>query len=138
MIQVNLDRLMLDRGVSIDELAEKLGISRKHLWTLRAGKALSINFEILKDVCDALQCTPGDVLTYPRSSTKQRAEMSPGTKPPREAHQQLVLDALANDSLDVDELCNVTGLKPQHASVAALSLELAGLVQLRGGLYRLR
>jgi len=63
-IHVNLDRLLLDRGISLTELAEEVGITLPTLSILKTNKARAIRFSTLSALCRALRCQPGDLLEY--------------------------------------------------------------------------
>lgn len=63
-IVVNVDVMMARRKMSSGELAEKIGITPANLSILKTGKAKAIRFSTLDALCEALECTPGDVLEY--------------------------------------------------------------------------
>lgn len=63
-IVVNVDVMMARRKISSGELAEKIGITPANLSILKTGKAKAIRFSTLDALCEALECTPGDVLEY--------------------------------------------------------------------------
>ncbi len=63
-IMVHLDRVMLDRNISLSELAEKVGITLANLSILKNNKARAIRFSTLAAICQALDCQPGDILKY--------------------------------------------------------------------------
>lgn len=63
-ITITIDELMLSRGMSLTELADKVGITLANMSILKTGKARAIRFETLKKICDALDCEPGDILKY--------------------------------------------------------------------------
>lgn len=63
-IKVNLDRVMLDRKVSLTELAEKVGLTLANLSILKSNKARAVRFSTLAAVCRELNCQPGDILEY--------------------------------------------------------------------------
>lgn len=64
MIVLRLDRVMADRKMSLNELAEKVGISNVNLSNIKTGKISAIRFSTLGGICKALHCQPGDVLEY--------------------------------------------------------------------------
>ncbi|WP_429964992.1 helix-turn-helix domain-containing protein [Enterococcus sp. AZ072] len=64
MIKINLDRVMLDRKMSSNELAKKIGIAPANLSILKTGKAKGIRFNTLEKICTVLDCQPGDILEY--------------------------------------------------------------------------
>jgi putative transcriptional regulator len=61
-IKVNLDLLLVERKMKLTELAEKVGITLANLSILKTGKARAIRFSTLEALCEALDCTPGDLL----------------------------------------------------------------------------
>ena len=61
-IKVNLDLLLVQRRMKLTELAEKVGITLANLSILKTGKAKAIRFSTLVALCEALDCTPGDLL----------------------------------------------------------------------------
>ena len=64
MIIVNLDVMMAKRKISSQELAEKVGITQANLSILKNNKGRAIRFSTLNAICEALHCTPGDILEY--------------------------------------------------------------------------
>ncbi|MDF0480714.1 helix-turn-helix transcriptional regulator [Vagococcus sp. PNs007] len=64
MIKVNLNIVMAQRGMSSNELAEKIGITPANLSVLKTGKAKAVKFSTLEKICEALNCQPGDILEY--------------------------------------------------------------------------
>ncbi len=63
-IIVRLDRVMVDRKVSLTDLADKVGITLANLSILKTGKAKAIRFSTLEAICKELRCQPGDILEY--------------------------------------------------------------------------
>ena len=63
-IILRLDRVMADRKMSLNELAEKVGVSNVNLSKMKNGKISAIRFSTLEAVCEALNCQPGDLLEY--------------------------------------------------------------------------
>lgn len=64
MIIVNIDVMMAKRKISSNELAEKIGITPANLSILKTGKAKAVRLTTLDAICQALDCTPGEVLEY--------------------------------------------------------------------------
>jgi putative transcriptional regulator len=62
-IQIHLDQLLHDRGMTLTELAEQAGISIVNLSILKNGHARAIRFTSLTRICQALSCQPGDLMT---------------------------------------------------------------------------
>ena len=65
-IILRLDRMMADRKISLNELAEKVGIANVNLSKIKTGKVSAIRFSTLDAICDVLDCQPGDILEYKR------------------------------------------------------------------------
>ncbi len=63
-IILRLDRVMADRKISLNELAEKVGIANVNLSKIKTGKISAIRFSTLEAICEALNCQPGDILEY--------------------------------------------------------------------------
>ena len=63
-IRVHLDRVMLERGISLTELAGRVGITLANLSILKSNKAKAIRFSTLDALCEELHCNPGDILKY--------------------------------------------------------------------------
>lgn len=64
MIVLRLDRIMLDRKMSLGELAEKVGITNANMSNIKTGKINAIRFTTLDAICKILECQPGDILEY--------------------------------------------------------------------------
>ncbi|MEE8823367.1 hypothetical protein LASUN_09770 [Lentilactobacillus sunkii] len=69
-IKINLDRLLLDRQMSLTELSQSVGITMANLSILKTGKAKAIRFSTLEELCEVLGCQPGDILEYTPPTTK--------------------------------------------------------------------
>ena len=69
-IRVTLDRVLLERRMSLTELADRVGVTVANLSILKTGKARAIRFSTLQAICRELKCQPGDLLIYeePRGS----------------------------------------------------------------------
>lgn len=63
-IKVNLGLLLVERGMSLTELAERVGITLPNMSLLKTGKVRGIRFSTLDRICRALDCQPGDLLSY--------------------------------------------------------------------------
>ncbi|MEZ5946199.1 MAG: helix-turn-helix transcriptional regulator [Hyphomonas sp.] len=63
-IRVTLDRVLLDRRMSLTELSERVGVTLANLSILKTGKAKAIRFSTLEALCRELQCQPGDILIF--------------------------------------------------------------------------
>ena len=63
-IRVRLDRMLLERGMTLTELAERVGVTYANLSILKTGKARAVRFSTLAALCDVLECQPGDLLEF--------------------------------------------------------------------------
>jgi putative transcriptional regulator len=61
-IVVRLDRLLLERRMTLTELAERVGITIVNLSILKTNKARAVRFSTLEALCRELACQPGDLL----------------------------------------------------------------------------
>lgn len=63
-IVINLDVMLAKRKMSLTELSDLVGITMANLSILKTGKAKAIRLSTLEDICQALDCQPGDILEY--------------------------------------------------------------------------
>ncbi len=63
-VTVKLDDLLQARGMTLTELADRVGLTLANLSILKTGKAKAIRFSTLDAVCRELGCQPGDLLGY--------------------------------------------------------------------------
>lgn len=63
-IGVRLDYLLAERDITLTELAERVDVTVVNLSVLKNGRARAIRFSTLAALCDALDCQPGELLTY--------------------------------------------------------------------------
>lgn len=63
-IRVTLDRVLLDRRMSLTELSERVGVTLANLSILKTGKAKAVRFSTLEALCRELDCQPGDILIF--------------------------------------------------------------------------
>jgi putative transcriptional regulator len=62
-VQVHLDRLLDERGMTVTELADRVGLTLANLSVLKNGRARAIRFSTLTALCAVLDCQPGDLLS---------------------------------------------------------------------------
>ena len=60
----HLDRLLLERQMTLTELAERVGVTIVNLSILKTNKARAVRFSTLEAICRELDCQPGDLLAY--------------------------------------------------------------------------
>lgn len=70
MVEVDLDKMLLDRGLTSAAVAAAVGITPANLSILKTGKAKGIRFATLAKLCAVLECQPGDLLTFVPASEK--------------------------------------------------------------------
>jgi putative transcriptional regulator len=63
-IEVTLDRLLEERGLTLTELATRVGISYANLSILKNNRARAVRFSTLTRLCEELECQPGDLLRW--------------------------------------------------------------------------
>lgn len=68
-ILVNLDVMLAKRKMSVNELADRVGITPVNVSVLKNGRAKAIRFSTLDQICKALDCQPGDILAYADDDT---------------------------------------------------------------------
>jgi putative transcriptional regulator len=62
-VSVHIDDLLARRGLTLTELADRVGITLANLSVLKNGRARAIRFTTLTALCDVLECQPGDLLS---------------------------------------------------------------------------
>jgi putative transcriptional regulator len=65
-VVVHLDELLEGRGMTLTELAERVDVTVVNLSVLKNGRARAIRFSTLAALCEALDCQPGELLSYER------------------------------------------------------------------------
>ncbi len=63
-IILHLDRMMVERKISLNELAEKVGISNVNMSKIKNNKVTAIRFSTLSAICEVLKCQVADILEY--------------------------------------------------------------------------
>ncbi|HEX5016718.1 MAG TPA: helix-turn-helix transcriptional regulator [Actinomycetes bacterium] len=62
----HLDELLSERGMTLTELADRVGVTVVNLSVMKNNRARAIRYSTLTAVCDALHCQPGDLFTVSR------------------------------------------------------------------------
>ena len=62
-IELHLDKLLAERGMTLVELSAQVGVTVANLSILKNGHARALRFSTLTAICDALECTPGELLS---------------------------------------------------------------------------
>lgn len=63
-IRVRLAELLEERGITLTELSNRVGISVVNLSLLKNNHAKAMRFSTLDALCRALDCQPGDLLVW--------------------------------------------------------------------------
>ncbi len=61
-IVCHLDEILAERGMTLTALAEQIGVTNVNLSVLKNQRAKAIRFSTLTALCDALDCTPGELV----------------------------------------------------------------------------
>lgn len=79
-IEVHLHELLAERGMTLATLSERVGVTIVNLSVLKNGHARAIRFSTLAKLCGALDCQPGDLLSWrkdPEEAPDQARSRSP-------------------------------------------------------------
>ena len=63
-IAVHLDEILERRGMTLTELAELVDVTVVNLSVLKNGRARAVRFSTLAALCQALDCQPGELISY--------------------------------------------------------------------------
>ena len=63
-IRIRLDRMLLQRRMSLSELADRVGVTAANLSILKTGRARAVRFTTLDALCRELDCQPGDLMAF--------------------------------------------------------------------------
>ena len=73
-IRVTLDRVLLEKRMSLTELSERVGVTLANLSILKTGKAKAVRFSTLEALCRELDCQPGDILVFEEGQNSEKSE----------------------------------------------------------------
>jgi len=62
-VEVHLDQILAERGMTLTDLAERAGVTVVNLSVLKNGRARAVRFSTLTAICRVLGCQPGDLLS---------------------------------------------------------------------------
>jgi len=63
-VRILIDRLLVERGMSVGDFATAIGITPANVAVLKNGRARAIRFSTLDSICRVLGCQPGDILMW--------------------------------------------------------------------------
>ena len=69
-IRIRLDYLLVDRRITLTDLAQRLGMTLANVSILKTNKARAIRFSTLDALCRELKCQPGDLLEWVEEEKK--------------------------------------------------------------------
>jgi len=75
-IILRLDRVMADRKISLNDLAEQVGIANVNLSKIKTGKVSAIRFSTLNAICDVLDSQPGDILEFQKDQSSNKTSQA--------------------------------------------------------------
>ena len=73
-IRVTLDRVLLEKRMSLTELSERVGVTLANLSILKTGKAKAVRFSTWEALCRELDCQPGDILVFEDGQASEKSE----------------------------------------------------------------
>jgi len=73
-VHVHIDALLDSRGMTLTELADRVGLTLANLSILKNGRARAIRFSTLTALCEVLQCQPGQLLTVAAVGKPERGK----------------------------------------------------------------
>lgn len=63
-IEIQLDRILVERKMQLSQLSDLVGVSIVNLSNIKTGKIKAIRFSTLNAICRVLNCLPGDIIKY--------------------------------------------------------------------------
>ena len=63
-VRIHLDAMLARNGMTLTELSERVDITLANLSILKTGKAKAIRFSTLEALCQALDCQPGELISF--------------------------------------------------------------------------
>lgn len=73
-IVIRLDRMLVERRMTLTELADRVGITLANLSILKTGKAKAVRLATLDALCRELSCQPGDLLEHIDEHTDEHTD----------------------------------------------------------------
>jgi putative transcriptional regulator len=63
-IIVDFEEQRAAKGLTVAQLADRIGITQANLFVLKSNRGRAIRFSTLEALCEVLDCQPGDILTF--------------------------------------------------------------------------
>ena len=68
-IIVDFEKQRKKRGLTVAQLADRIGITQANLFVLKSNRGKAIRFSTLEALCRELDCQPGDILSHVSDET---------------------------------------------------------------------
>ncbi len=88
-IRCNLAEMMGQRGVTLTELRQRVGLTLANLSILKTNKARAVRFSTLEALCRELECQPGDLFEFVPVPTDQPVREIKHVAPDRRSDEGL-------------------------------------------------
>ncbi len=66
----NIDVMLAKRKMSLNELAQRVGITPANMSILKTGKARAVRITTMAKLCEVLDCQPGDLFEYRKADQR--------------------------------------------------------------------
>ena len=63
-IVVDFEKLRQEKGLTVAQLPDMIGITQANLFVLKSNRGKAIRFSTLEALCAALDCQPGEILRF--------------------------------------------------------------------------
>lgn len=63
-IIVDFEKQRTEKGLTVSQLADRIGITQANLFVLKSNRGKAIRFSTLEALCRELDCQPGDILSF--------------------------------------------------------------------------
>jgi putative transcriptional regulator len=63
-IIVDFEKQRTQKGLTVSQLADRIGITQANLFVLKSNRGKAIRFSTLEALCRELDCQPGDILRF--------------------------------------------------------------------------
>jgi len=73
-VRIHLDRVLVERRMSLAELADRVGLTMSNLTILKSGRARAIRISTIDSLCRELDCQPGDLLGFEPGPAEEPGE----------------------------------------------------------------
>jgi putative transcriptional regulator len=68
-IIVDFEEQRAAKGLTVAQLADRIGITQANLFVLKSNRGRAIRFSTLEALCEVLDCQPGDILTFAKDKS---------------------------------------------------------------------